>query len=119
MEIKDPSPGDGLDRDAALSRVGGDLDLLKDIARVFLDDCPRALNELRDAASRHDCKLAERAAHGLKGAASNFGAKRVVESSLRIEKMGRLGNLQGVEGALQSLEDALASLRVELESLIS
>lgn len=119
MEMESRSPGDGLDWNAALARVGGDVDLLKDIARVFLDDCPRALNEIQDAASRHDCQLAERAAHGLKGAASNFGARRVVESSLHIEIMGREGRLEDLDGALESLQDALASLRTELEALLA
>jgi HPt (histidine-containing phosphotransfer) domain-containing protein len=112
------TPGDGLDWDAALARVGGDVDLLNDIARVFLDDCPRALAELQDAGTRGDCALAERAAHGLKGAASNFGAKRVVEASLHIERMGRAGSLDGFAAALEALENGLASLREELETLL-
>jgi two-component system, sensor histidine kinase and response regulator len=112
------TPGDGLDWDAALARVGGDVDLLNDIARVFLDDCPRALAELRDAGARGDCALAERAAHGLKGAASNFGAKRVVEASLHIERMGRAGSLDGFAAALEALENGLASLQEELETLL-
>ena len=30
--------GGGLDRDVALSRVGGDVELLQEIAQLFLDD---------------------------------------------------------------------------------
>jgi HPt (histidine-containing phosphotransfer) domain-containing protein len=112
-------PWDGLDRDAALGRVGGDVDLLKEIAGVFLDDCPRSLAELRDAAARGDCVGAERAAHGLKGAASNFGAGHVVAAALRIEQMGRAGKLDDFAPALESLEAALAALRDELEALIA
>ncbi len=118
MDMNRSSPLDGLDREAALARVGGDIDLLKDIARVFLDDCPRALAELRKAGTNNDCVLAEQAAHSLKGAASNFGAGRVVETSLHIEKMGRAGKLDGFESAVESLESALALLRSELEALL-
>jgi HPt (histidine-containing phosphotransfer) domain-containing protein len=113
------SPGDGLDWNAALDRVGGDVDLLKDIARIFIDDCPRALAELRDACARGDCTLAERAAHGLKGAAANFGATRVVDASLHLEKMGRAGTLDGFAPALEVLENGLASLQKELETLLA
>ncbi len=119
MEENRSSLRDGLDWDAALERVGGDADLLKDIARLFIDDCPRALAELRDAGARGDHPLVERAAHGLKGAASNFGARRVVETSLRIEKMGRAGTLDDFPAVLEALEDGLASLRKELEALLA
>ena len=119
METKHPGAGDGLDRKAALDRVGGDVDLLKDIARVFLDDCPRSIEELRSAAARGDCPAVERVAHGLKGAASNFGARRVVAAGLAIEQMGRAGKLDDFASALATLEAALAALRDELEGLIA
>jgi two-component system sensor histidine kinase/response regulator len=119
MQKNRSSPGDGLDWDAALTRVGGDVELLKDIARVFLDDCPRALAEIRQAGACGDCPLAERAAHGLKGAASNFGARRVVETSLHIEQMGHAGKLDDFPSAMASLETELASLRAELEALLA
>ena len=38
-----------LDRATALARVGGDLDLLKEIAGLFLDEYPRALDEICQA----------------------------------------------------------------------
>lgn len=110
---------DGLNRDAALARVGGDVDLLKEIARVFLDDCPRSLAELRDAAARGDCGAVERSAHSLKGAGSNFGASRMVAAALRIEQMGRDGELDDFAAALDVLESTLTSLCNELEALIA
>lgn len=119
METKHPGAGDGLDRKAALDRVGGDLDLLKDIAHVFLDDCPRSLEELRLAAARGDCPTVERVAHGLKGAASNFGASRVVAAGFAIEKMGRAGKLDHFAMAMATLEAALGALLRELEALIA
>ena len=112
-------PGDGLDSIAALARVGGDADLLKEIARVFRDDCPRAVAELRDAAARGDCVLVERAAHGLKGASSNFGAASVVSAASHIEQMGRAGVLDGFTHAFHQLETALAALLEQLEALIA
>jgi HPt (histidine-containing phosphotransfer) domain-containing protein len=119
MNTNGLSPRDGLDHDAALARVGGDEDLLKEIARVFIDDCPRSLAELRDAGARGDCVLVERAAHGLKGASSNFGASGVVAAALHLEKMGRSGTLDGFAPGLRELETVLAALSDELESLIT
>jgi HPt (histidine-containing phosphotransfer) domain-containing protein len=119
MDTNEWGPKEGLDCEAALARVGGDVDLLKEIARIFMDDCPRALAELRDASARGDCVLLERAAHGLKGAASNFGASSVVAAALHLEKMGRSGTIEGFAPAYRELENVLAVLHEELESLIA
>jgi HPt (histidine-containing phosphotransfer) domain-containing protein len=105
--------------DAALVRVGGDIDLLIEITRLFLDEYPRSLAEVRDGARRADFAVVERSAHGLKGAASNFGAVEVVGAALRIEQMGRARTLEEFPTALATLEAALAALRAELEALIA
>jgi two-component system sensor histidine kinase/response regulator len=106
-----------IDRDVALSRVGGDAELLKEIAQLFLEDYPKSMEDLRRAALSGDAKCLERAAHGLKGSVANFGAAAAVEAALTLETMGRARNLAEVEQVLRSLELALAALRPELESL--
>ncbi len=108
---------DGFDKDAALGRVGGDIELLKEIAHVFLDDCPRSLAELRDAVARGDCAVVERSAHTLKGASATFGATRLVFAALQIEKMGHARALNGIAPALVAVETALDALRAELKVL--
>jgi len=105
------------DRDLALSRVGGDAELLKEIAELFLEDYPNSLNELHEAVDKRDARMLERSAHGLKGSVSNFGARRAVEAALQLETMGREQKLVEVEQVLHTLELALAALRPELESL--
>jgi HPt (histidine-containing phosphotransfer) domain-containing protein len=105
------------DRDLALSRVGGDIELLKEIATLFLDDYPKSLIDLHEAVKTGDAKRVERAAHGLKGSVSNFAARPAVDAALQLETMGRAQQLTEVEHVLRSLELALAALRPELESL--
>lgn len=112
-----PTLGNGVDRELALSRVGGDADLLKEIAGLFLEDYPKLLDELRAAAARGDAKNVERTAHGLKGSVSNFGARAAVEASGALECMGRTQQLADVEPGIRALEQALAGLRPELEAL--
>jgi two-component system sensor histidine kinase/response regulator len=106
-----------IDRDVALSRVGGDAELLKEIAQLFLEDYPKSMEDLRRAALSGDAKCLERTAHGLKGSVANFGAAAAVEAALTLETMGRARNMAEVEQVLRSLELALAALRPELESL--
>jgi two-component system, sensor histidine kinase and response regulator len=105
------------DKTVALSRVGGDFDLLKEIAVLFLDDYPKSLSELREAIEAGDAKRVERTAHGLKGSVSNFGAQPAVDAALQLETMGRTQKLAEVEQVFHSLEMALAALRHELEAL--
>jgi two-component system, sensor histidine kinase and response regulator len=110
----------GIDREVALSRVGGDAELLKEIAQLFIDDYPRAMEDIRQAADRGDAKSLERSAHGLKGSVANFGAPSAVEAARKLESMGRaaqLANIQDVQQVIHTLELALAALRPELESL--
>jgi len=106
-----------LDKSVALSRVGGDAELLKEIALLFLDDYPKSLSELHLAVASGDARRLERAAHGLKGSVSNFGARPAVDAAMELETMGRAQKLAEVEQVLNTLELALAALRPELESL--
>jgi HPt (histidine-containing phosphotransfer) domain-containing protein len=109
--------GTAFDRETALSRVDGDVNLLKEIAVLFLGDYPRALGELREAIAQGDATRLERTAHGLKGSVANFGAHAAVQAALAIENMARARKLAGVGPLLDQLEQALAALRPELERL--
>lgn len=106
-----------LDRTVALSRVGGDAELLKEIAQLFLSEYPSMLEQLREALAAGDAKLVERTAHGLKGSVANFGAPAAVEAARMIEVLGRAQQLAEVQQVLRTLELALATLHPELEAL--
>jgi HPt (histidine-containing phosphotransfer) domain-containing protein len=109
--------GMAMDRELALTRVGGDAELLKEIAQLFIDEYPRVLDQMRDAMARRDARGIERTAHGLKGSVSNFGAVTAFEAARTIETLGRAQRLDEVEHVVRTLELALAALRPELESL--
>lgn len=106
-----------LDREVALARVGGDEELLREIAVLFLDNYRQWLAELRAAEASGDAEAVQRSAHGLKGSVANFGARDAVEASLSLESLGRAGNLTEMPESLAKLEAALETLRKDLESL--
>lgn len=106
-----------LDLEMALSRVSDDPELLREVAHLFLEDYPKALDEIRRAAESRDAQTLERSAHSLKGSVANFGAEPVVQAALRLETMGRNRSLEQAAEALAQLEAALERLRPELESL--
>jgi HPt (histidine-containing phosphotransfer) domain-containing protein len=112
-----------LDRQGALLRVGGDEELLKEIAAIFLDDYPKHVAEIRAALATNDAKRLEVSAHTLKGAVGNFGAGIVFESAARLEQMGRAGRVDAdgpgspASHEFAKLEQALSLLRLELQAL--
>lgn len=106
-----------LDQQAALARVGGDMELLREIAVLFQQECSQSLEHLRDAIARGDGPAAGRAAHGLKGSASNFGAAPAVDAAFQIEQLARDGRIQETRSAYEALDRALATLVQELQQI--
>jgi PAS domain S-box-containing protein len=103
-----------LDESLALSRVGGDVDLLKEVVELFLDDYPSTFEKIRAAVASRNATALEHAAHSLKGSVSTFGASRAFEAAFTLEKQGRSGDLAGAQEGLLQLEQALEALRPEL-----
>jgi two-component system, sensor histidine kinase and response regulator len=113
----DTSPIPALDREVALARVGGDWELLREIAVLFLENYQGWVAELHAAEAAGDADLVQRTAHGLKGSVANFGARDAVEAALELESLGRKGDLSGMPQSMAALEAALETLRKDLESL--
>ena len=111
------APENVLDLELALSRVGGDKQLLREIAILFIEECPRAFAEIQEAVAAGDAVKLENAAHALKGSVSNFGARNAVETAFCLEQMGRANQLTEAGGMLPKLESALSAVCAELAIL--
>jgi two-component system sensor histidine kinase/response regulator len=107
------------DRDSALSRVGGDVDLLREIGSLFLRECAPEVSELRTAVTDRDPKKIERKAHSLKGSVSTFGAGPAFQAALALEQQARSGDLALVDSNLQDFESSLARLCIEIQNLLA
>ncbi len=106
-----------LDESIALTRVGGDVELLREVIGLFLDDYPNSLKKIRDAVNAGDPSGVEQHAHSLKGSVSIFGAQEAVEAAFSLESQGRRGDLTAAADGLKRLEHALANLKPELEQI--
>ncbi len=128
--VADPAPGveaagaDGparaeslIDMTSLLARVGGDRNLLAEMAGLFLEELPRSLSAIREAISESDAKNLERAAHILKGSVGNFEAKGAFDAALHLETVARNGDLLDASGACRKLIDELDRLRPVLATL--
>jgi two-component system sensor histidine kinase/response regulator len=106
-----------IDQAALLAGVDGNRRLLREIIRVFLSDCPKRLVEIREAVRRGDAGALERAAHALKSAVGNFGAKSTIAAAQQLEALARKGDLDAAGGVCVTLESELALLSKELREL--
>jgi two-component system, sensor histidine kinase and response regulator len=105
-----------IDLPALRARVEDDLDLMREMIDLFLDSSPMLLAELESGITRQDSQTIERAAHALKGALQSLAAGPAARAALRVEELGRNGELQILESALHDLQDELQRLNTELQT---
>jgi PAS domain S-box-containing protein len=105
------------DREALLARVEGDHELLREIVGLFLDEAPELLRAIRAAVEKRDAVALERAAHTLKGSIGNFGDESAFRFALRLETLGRSGDLAAAPESLAKLEEEVSRLAIALAAL--
>ena len=115
--------GDVIEVADLLERVDGDRDLLLELARMFREDAPTLLANVRQAASARDAEALERAAHALKGSCANFGATAARDAAFALEQRGRSRQLDQVDehvaligSEIERLCDALFALEGALKA---
>ena len=99
-----------LDLDAALKRLGGDRNILVELAKMFAEDSPGLLDAIEQGIQQGRCSEAGRAAHSLRGLAANFSAARL---------MFRLRELEAAlsQGERESSLTVMGAAREELRRL--
>jgi two-component system sensor histidine kinase/response regulator len=106
-----------LDLAAALDRVEGDRELLEEIARLFAEECPGLIDQIRRARQANDLPELQRAAHTLKGAASNVAATTVAESALALETQARTGQMDHMDELIAALASEIDLVLPEFDAL--
>lgn len=106
-----------LDETALMTLVGGDRDLARQLAALFLEDLGPRVKEITAAVSARDAKRLHTGAHALRGSASSIKADIVAAAAGVLETMGRASKLEGGKRALDDLTIAVANLRPRLVAL--
>ena len=102
-----------LDLDALLESVGGDRELLDELAATFIAEVPGWIASLRAALESGQPETVFRVAHGVSGAVGYFRAAGVRKRAVDLEATGRAGRLEGAAAQIDQLEiDLLALSRV-------
>lgn len=101
----------------ALSNIGGDKELLAELAGIFLEEYGEVIGNIRTAVANNDSEALLYHAHALKGSVGNFVAREVEKPLRLLEQLARDENLEDASTVLEELETALSRLTPALRDL--
>jgi two-component system sensor histidine kinase/response regulator len=96
------------DRGRLLERLGGDAQLLAEVVRLFLEDCPLRVAEIEAAVAARDRPRIQATAHALKGAAGNLSASGLFDAARALERLGADGGEDDIDAAFDTLASEAA-----------
>ena len=105
---------------AALQRLEdwGGQSLSKEIVRLFLENGPTRVDQIRGAMDGEDLDAPERGAHSLKSSAANVGAQVLQQVASELELAASGGDLRRVRDLIPNLEQAFTQAAEELEVIV-
>ncbi len=101
---------------ARLKEWGGDK-LLRELVRIFLDNSPLRVGQMRKAVDGGDIKDAERAAHSLKSSAATLGAEGLRSLASDVERAASIADLDATRDKLRELETVWERVVAALEDI--
>jgi HPt (histidine-containing phosphotransfer) domain-containing protein len=93
-----------------VARLGGDEALARQLVSLFIVECPRMIDAVRDSVANGSADDIRRAAHALKGSVSNFTSDGATATAYELENIGRESRLVEAPAMLARLEQELAAL---------
>jgi PAS domain S-box-containing protein len=100
----------------ALALVGGNRELLYEIARVFLDQYPQMLEDTRQSLARSDYRSLSAAAHKLASSVGQLGGQRSFVAAKNLERVSDEADPPNASKALTELESELQLLSSAISS---
>ncbi|MEE9614785.1 MAG: response regulator [Thermodesulfobacteriota bacterium] len=111
--------GDGrFDRSALLEKMGGDEELLKELAGVFIKESAGIMKRVKDAIESEDSDALEKAAHFIKGRLGALGFVAAAERALVLEKLKTTGDMVRAGEEYEALEKEMNALKRGLKKLL-
>jgi signal transduction histidine kinase/CheY-like chemotaxis protein/HPt (histidine-containing phosphotransfer) domain-containing protein len=117
--ISAENAGEALDQDVVRDLLDVMGNEFADLVRVYLDDTPKTLLRLHEAAMSGNIEELVGPAHSLKSTSANLGALRLSELSKQIEHGARAKNLSDPIRMVLALGQELKRVTMALESLLS
>jgi two-component system sensor histidine kinase/response regulator len=95
------------DYSEALARTDGDVELLRELIELFLENYPRRLEQMKEAIATSDPEELARAACNLRTSIGILGARTACKTLLVLETMGVNNDFQGAGVTWLQLQDQL------------
>jgi signal transduction histidine kinase/DNA-binding response OmpR family regulator len=102
---------------ALLAHVGGDLDLARELAQIFLADRGAMMRRIDRAIRSGDTDELKLAAHTLRGAVATLGAKSAAAAASRLEQAGGSADRTEVGRAGSDLKKVIGTLEDRLRPI--
>jgi PAS domain S-box-containing protein len=106
-----------MDMIAALPRFRDDRNFFSEMCKVFIDNLPGRLGELKAAMVSHDARSLNRLSHTLKGVSLNFNATPLASLAGKLESQSNRGDLLNVESLVGHIESEIHRLEEYVDSL--
>ena len=104
------------ERDAVLDNLDGDVELLHEIAGIYLESYSGEIERINTATASKDGAGLYTIAHTLKGSVGNFGATALVEAARVVELHARQNQFDNVAAEVARLTGLLEQLAAELRA---
>jgi HPt (histidine-containing phosphotransfer) domain-containing protein len=92
----------------------GEVDIVGELAGVFLEDARPGLQTVEEALQRDDAPAIETVAHRLKGGSGSIGARRLAGLLAQLEDMGASGDLSPGSELLERIREELGEVDLAL-----
>jgi HPt (histidine-containing phosphotransfer) domain-containing protein len=100
--------------EVALSRMGNNAQLLREIIEMVRKDLPVILGRLRAAVADGDSALLQREAHSLRGTLVTFDAQAALSAAHRLEQIAESGNLSRAAQTMERVDREVTRLDAAL-----
>ncbi len=112
------SKGNVLDINEALERVDGDMELLGEIACIFLGNLPQVKQDIQASLGCQDADTLIRVSHLLKSSVGNFAAHTAYQLAATLESAAKQGDLKVAQETWPLLKLELNKLSEALRQII-
>jgi two-component system sensor histidine kinase/response regulator len=104
------------DLNEALSRCGGDADLLRELIDMFEVEIPGWMASLEKGIATGNAELTQRTAHTVKGAVGTFASTSGWDAALAVERIAKEGRLAEVGPAWDHMKSVITRLTEALKA---
>jgi HPt (histidine-containing phosphotransfer) domain-containing protein len=106
-----------IDLESALERTGDDMEFLKELLEMFMEDFNPKCQELEEAIQAKNFTGIKEIGHYLKGSSANLSLMQLREAAYQMEVSGKDENLEKAKSTLEVLRKEFARLEEYFPSM--